>query len=55
MIDRAAFAEEWRVACPRGHVRLVPAVAVETAYCESCGRSYDWTTLVDRKAAPTRR
>lgn len=52
MIDRAALAEDWRVACPRGHVRLQPAVASETAYCESCGRSYEWAELVDRKQAP---
>jgi hypothetical protein len=54
MIDRSAFAEEWRVACPRGHVRLQPAAETRTAYCESCGRSYDWAALADRKAVPQR-
>ena len=54
MIDRAALAEEWRVTCPRGHVRLEPAVETETAYCETCGRSYGWAALVDRKTAPSR-
>jgi len=53
MIDRAALAEDWRIACPRGHVRLQPAVERETAYCESCGRSYDWGALVDRKQTPS--
>jgi hypothetical protein len=54
MIDRAAFEADWRVACPRGHVRLEPAQETETAYCESCERSYEWDTLVDRKAAANR-
>lgn len=54
MIDRAAFEADWRVACPRGHVRLEPAQETETAYCESCERSYEWETLVDRKAAANR-
>jgi hypothetical protein len=51
MIDRAcpAFDEDWRIACPRGHVRLQPADSTPTAYCESCERSYDWDALVDRK------
>lgn len=52
MVERGAFTEEWRVACPAGHVRLEPAREAETAYCESCGRSYDWAALVDRKAEP---
>ena len=53
-MNRAAFAEDWRVACPEGHVRLEPARETETAYCESCERSYGWDALVDRKAAPAR-
>lgn len=54
MIGPDAFKEDWRVACPEGHVRLEPARATETAYCESCERSYDWEDLVDRKAASVR-
>lgn len=49
-VSRDAFDEEWRVACPEGHVRLEAATVTETAYCESCGRSYGWDALVDRKA-----
>lgn len=51
MIETDAFDEDWRVACPEGHVRLEPATATETAYCESCERSYGWEDLVDRKTA----
>lgn len=54
MVDRAALAEAWRVACPEGHVRLDPAAEAETAYCASCECAYEWTALVDRKARPTR-
>lgn len=49
-MNRDVFGEEWRIACPEGHVRLEPATATETAYCESCERSYRWDDLVDRKA-----
>ena len=49
---RDAFEDDWRVACPEGHVRLQPAASTATAYCESCGRSYDWDALVDQKRTP---
>jgi hypothetical protein len=58
MIDsstRPAFDDDWRVACPEGHVRLQPAASTATAYCESCERSYAWTALVDRKATAANR
>ncbi len=45
----AAFEDDWRVACPEGHVRLQPADSKATAYCESCDRSFAWDVLVDRK------
>lgn len=52
-VSRAAFEEQWRVACPAGHVRLEPARVTETAYCESCERSYALDELVDRKRPAT--
>jgi hypothetical protein len=39
------LAEEYRVECPRGHVSLEPAATTPTAYCRSCGRSYDYAEL----------
>lgn len=54
MVVRAAFDTQWRVACPDGHVRLEPATQTATAYCETCGRSYDFAALVDRRTRPAR-
>jgi hypothetical protein len=46
-VDRAAFEDTWRVRCPEGHVRVNPMEGAETAYCESCERSYAFEKLVD--------
>lgn len=48
-VTASSFGEPWRVACPAGHVNLRRSRNAETAFCEQCGRAYDWATLVDRK------
>jgi hypothetical protein len=42
---RSLLADDYRVACPRGHVSLEPASTTPTAYCRSCGRAYDYAEL----------
>lgn len=41
----ALIADGYRVSCPRGHVSLEPAATKPTAYCRSCGRTYDYAEL----------
>lgn len=40
--------EDYRVACPQGHVSLEPAATTPTVYCRSCGRAYRYEELHDR-------
>jgi len=40
--------QEYRIACPRGHVSLEPAATTPTVYCRSCGCAYDYDDLRDR-------
>lgn len=40
--------EEYRIACPRGHISLEPAATTPTVYCRSCGRAYRYEELRDR-------
>lgn len=46
---REKLAEEYRMACPRGHTRLRPARTTATAYCRTCGQSYGFEELRDRR------
>jgi hypothetical protein len=48
---REKLATDYRMACPRGHTSLDPAATTPTAYCRSCGQSYAFETLVDRRRA----
>ena len=48
---REKLASEYRMACPRGHTSLHPAETTATAYCRTCGRSYHFDELVDRREA----
>lgn len=46
---RRKLAEEYRMACPRGHTSLHPAETTPTVYCKTCGRAYGFDELLDRQ------
>lgn len=46
---REKLASDYRIACPHGHTSLSPAETTPTAYCQTCGRSYQFDELVDRR------
>lgn len=48
-VERSAFDEPWRVACPWGHVGLRPLENCRMAYCKRCRRSYGFEDLTDLK------
>lgn len=46
---REKLSVPYRIVCPAGHTRLTAAETTRTAYCQSCGRSYPFDELVDRR------
>lgn len=46
---REKLASDYRIACPCGHTSLSAAETTQTAYCQACGRSYQFDELVDRR------
>ena len=46
---REKLATDYRMACPEGHTSLAPAETTPTAYCQTCGQSYPFEALLDRR------
>ena len=50
---REKLASDYRIACPQGHTSLSAAETTPTAYCQTCGRAYQFDALVDRQQEET--